>query len=633
MTAAAPRVRWELYRVALGLGVAISLALIAFSSGGYFPTAWGWGALVALTLVAGYLVVADAVRPSTLALASFGGLVGFGAWTWLALLWTDNSPGTVLEGQRVLLYVAALGALVLLVRRPTIPWVLAGTLVAIFLASGYGLATRLFPERLGVFDPVASYRLEEPLTYWNALGIFAAIGALLALGFAARGRSIAGRALAAATLPVLFATVYFTFGRGAWIAAAVGLAVAVAVDPRRLQLLVTALVLAPAPAIAVVVSSHEHALTRTDAPLASATHDGHRLALYVLLLVASEAVVAVGLALSERRVVPSSRVRLAFGAALALIALAAVLGVFVRYGGPVALARKGYDSFTTTTTSTTSPVNLNKRLFTFSGSHRSELWKAAWQDYKANAVLGSGPGTYEQYWLKHRQIQLKVRDAHNLYLEVLAELGPVGLVLLLLALGAPLAAGIAGRAHPLVPLALAAYVAYLVHAAVDWDWEMSVITLVALVCGAALLAAADRREGPPLLSPRIRGAGAAAALALIVVAFVGVVGASALSASDDALIKGRYGEAGSQARKAARWWRWSPDPWRQLGDTQAAQGDTAAARASYLKAISKNRRDWMLWYDLSAVSDGRAAEQALNEAARLNPYYRSNLEGAGSAAR
>ena len=93
----------------------------------------------------------------------------------------------MLEGQRALLYVAVLAALVLLVRRSTVPLVLAATLVAIFLASGYGLLTRLFPERLGVFDPVAAYRLEEPLTYWNALGIFAAMGALLALGFAAAG--------------------------------------------------------------------------------------------------------------------------------------------------------------------------------------------------------------------------------------------------------------------------------------------------------------------------------------------------------------------------------------------------------------------------------------------------------------
>ncbi len=171
---------------------------MAFASGGYFPTAWSWGALVALTVVAGFLVAGEATSPSTLALATLGGLAAFSAWTWLALLWSDDRAATVLEGQRALLYVSVLAALVLLVRRSTVPLVLAATLVAIFLASGYGLLTRLFPERLGVFDPIAAYRLEEPLTYWNALGVFAAMGALLALGFAARAQSVVGRALAGA---------------------------------------------------------------------------------------------------------------------------------------------------------------------------------------------------------------------------------------------------------------------------------------------------------------------------------------------------------------------------------------------------------------------------------------------------
>jgi O-antigen ligase len=308
-----------------------------------------------------------------------------------------------------------------------------------------------------------------------------------------------------------------------------------------------------------------------------------------------------------------------------------LLAVFVRYGGPVTLTKKGYDSFTTTSGGT--PVNLNERLFTFSGSYRSELWHEAWHDYRDHPLLGSGPGTYEQYWNQHRPIQHMVRAAHNLYLEALAELGPAGLLLLLVALGAPLAAGFLARDHRLAPLALAAYAAVLVHASVDWDWEMPAVTIAALACAAALLAAADRRDLPPLVSPGLRISGAAVALALAVVAFVGVVGSSALAASDRALAKGRYDEAASQARKAARWWRWSPDPWRALGDVQAARGDEAGARASYRKAISKDRRDWKLWYDLYTYSNGAEARRALEEATRLNRYAGSDFEGADSVSR
>jgi O-antigen ligase/polysaccharide polymerase Wzy-like membrane protein len=624
LTAAAPRFHWDARRLGVGLGAALGLALLAFSSGGYFPTAWTWAALIALVFLAAVLGLGTAVRPTGLALASLGGLAGFGAWTWLAILWSADPAATVLEGLRVLMYVSVFACLLVVVRRATVPLLLAATLTAIFLAAGYGLLTRLFPERLGVFDPVAAYRLEEPLTYWNALGVFAVMGALLALGFAARAQTVVARALVAATLPILLATLYFTFSRGSWVAGAVGLIAAIAVDPRRLQLLVTGLVLAVPSALAVLFSSHEKALTRTDAPLSAASHDGHRLAVYIFLLALASGLAGAGLWLAERRVTPPRQARLAFAGATAVVVIVALLAVFVHYGGPVELARKGYDSFTTTSNQT--PVNLNKRLFTFSGSYRAELWHAAWHDSKAHPVLGSGPGTYEQYWNQHRPIQHKVRDAHNLYLEVLAELGPIGLILLGLAIGAPLVAAVVARGHPLVPLALAAYAAFLVHATVDWDWEMGAVTLAALACAAALLAAADKRDSVPILSPRARAVGVGVALLLAVVAFVGVVGASALAASDRALVKGRYGEAHSQARKAARWWRWSPDPWRQLGDIAAEQNDSAAARDYYRKAISKDDRDWKLWYDLSTVTTGRESNQALAEARRLNRYASTDFE-------
>src|SRR5918997_4800424 len=43
--------------LAVGTGTAAMLAAFAFASGGYFPTAWGWGALIALWVTATYLVL------------------------------------------------------------------------------------------------------------------------------------------------------------------------------------------------------------------------------------------------------------------------------------------------------------------------------------------------------------------------------------------------------------------------------------------------------------------------------------------------------------------------------------------------------------------------------------------------
>ena len=120
--------------------------------------------------------------------------------------------------------------------------------------------------------------------------------------------------------------------------------------------------------------------------------------------------------------------------------------------------------------------------------------------------------------------------------------------------------------------------------------------------------------------------GVSTALLLAAVAFVGLVGASALEAGDTALDKGRYDEAHSQARKASHWWPWSDDPWRLLGDTAAAQGDLAEARRSYRKAISKDGGDWKLWYDLSTVTDPPESQRAVAEARRLNRYATSDFE-------
>src|SRR5207249_2571841 len=150
--------------------------------------------------------------------------------------------------------------------------------------AGWALATRLFPQWIGTFDPVAGYRLSEPLGYWNGLGLLCAMGALLSIGLAAVSASRGARALAAAPLPLLVTALYFTFSRGAWIALAFGFLAALALEPRRLRLSGTLALLAPAPALAVFAASRSHALTRSDAALPGATRQGALLAGTLVLL-------------------------------------------------------------------------------------------------------------------------------------------------------------------------------------------------------------------------------------------------------------------------------------------------------------------------------------------------------------
>ena len=121
---------------------------------------------------------------------------------------------------------------------------------------------------------------------------------------------------------------------------------------------------------------------------------------------------------------------------------------------------------------------------TLFGENRPQYWRVAWQDFEANPVLGSGAGTFGAFWLEHRTVDEFVHDAHSLYLETLAELGPLGLALLVLGLAVPLV-GLRGRQDPFVAAAAGAYGAFLLHAAVDWDWEFGAVGLVGLMCAGA----------------------------------------------------------------------------------------------------------------------------------------------------
>jgi cytochrome c-type biogenesis protein CcmH/NrfG len=164
---------------------------------------------------------------------------------------------------------------------------------------------------------------------------------------------------------------------------------------------------------------------------------------------------------------------------------------------------------------------------------------------------------------------------------------------------------------------------------------MLAVTLVGLFCGAGILIAArDEQEARPL-SPRVRAGGIAAVLVVMAVAFVGLVGNIQLSRAADAARDGNWRSAASHARTARTWAPWSSQPWQQLGEAQLALGQDGAARASFRKAIAKSPKDWNLWFDLARASAGKAQQEALARATKLNPLspeiaqLRAELAGQG----
>ena len=453
--------------------------------------------------------------------------------------------------------------------------------------------------------------------YWNAFGILAGIGTLVALGLAARSGPIV-RCLAAASTVALMLTLYFTYSRGAWIAFFAGLAISVAVDRKRLQLITVGFVLAPWPIVAIWVASTSPALTHQGSGLGAAVADGHGLAVIALLLAVGAAITILVFDWLEAAVKVPYGLRRVYAGVLLFVLASVLIAISGRYGLPPTLAKKAYHTFNGEDTVDTSG-NLNSRLFTLAGNGRQEQIHTAGQLIASHPILGSGAGTYDEYWFQHRRYNTVVHDAHNLYLETLGEMGPMGLFLLVLVLGAPLAALRRARSAPLAGALCGGYVAYLVHAAVDWDWEMPTVTLTALFLGVALLAAARREGEPRPLRRGLRWPALAGTAALFGFALLGLLGNSAVSASSKARSAGDYAEAKADAQRAMHFAPWSFEPWRKLGEAQYLSGDVAAARVNFRKAVAKDPNDWTLWYELAYATKGAESKRAYAEASRLNP--------------
>ncbi len=252
-------------------------------------------------------------------------------------------------------------------------------------------------------------------------------------------------------------------------------------------------------------------------------------------------------------------------------------------------------------------------------AQRSAYWEVTLREIVREPILGSGAGTWSRVWLEHRHVDFTAQNAHSLYLEVLSELGPVALALLLVGLLVPLAAAVRARRQPHVGTITAAYAAILLHAAVDWSWQLSVVRVSALVLGAALLGSA-RSVGKPGGSRRVDARFAASALVVVIV-LGGVVwtGGYFTSRAEDNLRSANWEAALTDANRARRVEPWSPEPWRLRGEAQRALGRPEQALVSFRRGLELDDTDATLWRLLAAVSSGAERRLALQRVTQLDP--------------
>ena len=210
------------------------------------------------------------------------------------------------------------------------------------------------------------------------------------------------------------------------------------------------------------------------------------------------------------------------------------------------------------------------------------------------------------------------KDAHNGYLETLAELGPVGLALLLAALGTPLLAVRRAVGDATGRAALAAYVALLLHLVLDWDLEIPAVTLCTVLLGVVLVRVAGTGASIELRGVA-RAAVLASAAALAVVATIAHAGNGATADAHEALDRGDAAAARQAAERARRFTPWSAEPWRLLGEAELAAGRLRLARERLRRAAAEDPGSRETWLALAFATRGDERARALRQVRALDP--------------
>jgi hypothetical protein len=170
-----------------------------------------------------------------------GLIVGLALLSALSSLWSGSMELSVIEADRVLVYLGFFLAAFLIAQTDESRQRFAeGMALGITLVVLLGLFSRLLPHVMNVSDSLGSGpRLRYPLGYWNANGAMAGIAVAMLLWTSRRSAWAALRWLSAAAIPAVLLTLYFAYSRGGLLALAVAVGCLLALSRDRLWLLGT----------------------------------------------------------------------------------------------------------------------------------------------------------------------------------------------------------------------------------------------------------------------------------------------------------------------------------------------------------------------------------------------------------
>ncbi|HEY0633519.1 MAG TPA: O-antigen ligase family protein [Thermoleophilaceae bacterium] len=628
-----PRRRWpDLLRFTLGPLIAFLVVLDAVNGGGS-PAAvrsvaavlvW-WGLLVAIAFSLGPRAPVPRVAIACAAL-----LLLFALLTGLSTGWSPSAERAFAELDRVLLYVGVLLLPVVFARPGDAGrWAdgLAGAAAIVaLLAVGQRLFPGIFPaDHLADVLPNAATRLSYPLGYWNGLAIFVALGLPLLLRSAVNARAPLIRAAAVAPIPLLAATMYLSSSRGG-VAVAVVAALVFVVLSGSVRALGALLAGAVGSAGAIAVLAARPVLV--DGPFAAskAESTGVEAALLIagICVVCALAYVAFTAAVGERLRVP-----LVVWIVLAVVGAGAVIAAH-----PAARVRE----FKAPPPAQSVPgaVAVDTHLSSGSGSGRWQFWSAALDEFSANPIAGGGAGSFEPYWAQHGTLDWFVRNAHSLWLESLAELGLIGLLLVAGPFAIGLASGLSRLRRVTGPdrTTIAALVAVLagfgLGAALDWIWQLPAVAALALLSLGLLVGPATAAPRPADRPPRLRFAVRAAivlgAWVVLCAQAIPFLADQEVGASQRAARGGDLRRAIERAQSAVAIQPWASSPRLQLALAREEAGQIGPARHDLGAAIARDNQDWRLQVVGARLAvkagDIRAGRQYLARARSLNPRSR-----------
>jgi hypothetical protein len=553
-------------------------------------------------------------RPAPATLMFLGALAAYAGWIALSLLWTDSSERTTLELARTLDYLGLVALFAFALDRGTWRSALAGLGFGALLVCVVALGSRLAPGTFGTDAIDLTYhidRLSVPFGYWNSVAALGAMCIALGITWSAHDTMRIRRALSLALVPVAGTVVYLTYSRAGVGGAALAVIAAIVLSRNRITAILHTLIAAIGIALGILA-------VRGETQIAHST--GTRGAGAVLGAVLLAAALCAGVAvLTSIRGTDSVRLPAATEKTIGIIALAAVIVA------AVALGPRAWDSFTRTPTVTGSDPTA--RLASLSSS-RYPVWKTAIKAFRSHPLEGTGAGTFQFWWNEHATDAEPLRQAHNIWLQNLAELGLPGLLLIVAVFASALRLAIvvrrrarrstsAGAASAL----LAALIVYLLHASVDWMWESTAVTVIALA--GVGIAAARLGERPLRLRLPGRALMALACAGAGILQLPGMFSTRAIEHSQSAAQAGNQALALAWARDAVRAEPWSASAYQQRGLVLESIGHLGEAAGDLNAAISREPQNYQHWLVLARIETERgrlsAAVRDYNRAHELGP--------------